>query len=105
MKRLLSGLLGLIAMAAPALAVTQASSPPKFPLVWGQNAATAYIRSIPQNSQIGIQNCAASLNDGFPPLTAVPIAAGGCGPFQQDTNGILKQITHWSQWYSAGGPL
>jgi hypothetical protein len=105
MKRLLSGLLGLLAMAAPALAVTQASSPPKFPLVWGQNAATAYIRSIPQNSQIGIQNCAASLNDGFPPLTSVPIAAGGCGPFLQDTNGIFKQVSQWSQWFSAGAPI
>jgi len=55
----------------------------------------------PQASQIGITNCAASLTDGFPPLTFVPVAQGGCPPFGSDFNGILRQITQWSQWMQA----
>lgn len=88
-----------------AYALTQASIPPKFGIPWGNSAGASYIRSIPQGSQIGIQNCAASLTDGWPPLTFVPAAAGGCPPFGQDFNGILKQITQWSQWQAAGGPV
>jgi hypothetical protein len=105
MKRFLSCLISLMLMPMTALAMQQANTPPKFPVVWGASAATPYIRSIPQVSQIGIINCAASLPDGFPPLTFVPASAGGCPPFGQDFNGILKQITQWSQWYSAGSPI
>lgn len=101
-----SGLFLLLFLwASPVLALTQSQLPPKFPLAWGANAGAAYIRSIPQSSQIGIQNCAASLNDGFPPLTFVPSVAGGCPPFGADFNGILKQITQWSQWQAAGGAV
>jgi hypothetical protein len=49
-----------------------------------------------------VTNCAASLTDGFPPLTFVPSTAGGCPPFGQDFNGILKQLSQWSQWAGAG---
>jgi hypothetical protein len=98
-------LLVLALFPTSAFAINQANTPPKFPLVWGANAGRPYLRSIPSGSQIGTQNCAASLNDGFPPLTFVPAAAGGCPPFGQDFNGILKQITQWSQWYQAGGPI
>jgi hypothetical protein len=80
-----------------------ASSPPKFPKVWGQNAGDPFIRPIPVDSQIGINAGFASLNDGFPPLTMTPIPAGGIPPFGQDTNGILKQITQSIQWEQAGG--
>src|SRR5882757_8166258 len=80
-----------------------ASSPPKFPKVWGQNAGDPFIRPIPVDSQIGINAGFASLNDGFPPLTMTPIPAGGVPPFGQDTNGILKQITQSIQWEQAGG--
>jgi hypothetical protein len=80
-------------------------SPPKFLLAWAFNAAAAYIRSIPVTSQIGIQGGAASLNDGFPPLTFVPAAAGGVPPYGQDFNGILKQTTQGIQWQQAGGPI
>lgn len=75
----------------------------KFPLAFGQNAGGAYIRSIPVTSQIGIQNGAASLNDGFPPLTFIPTGAGGVPPYGQDMNGILNEISLWSQWLQAGG--
>lgn len=85
-----------------AVAMNQASVPPKFGIPWGNSAGSAYIRSIPSNSQIGITNCAASLTDGFPPLTFTPGASGGCPPFGQDFNGILKQLSQWSQWSGAG---
>lgn len=94
-----------ILQAGAALAMSSSSVPSKFPVPWGNSAGSAYIRSIPITSQIGVQNCAASLPDGFPPLTFTPAAAGGCAPFGQDFNGILKQITQWSQWLSAGGPI
>jgi hypothetical protein len=80
-----------------------ANSPPKFPKIWGQNAGGPFIRPIPVNSQIGINNGFASLTDGFPPLTMTPIAAGGVPPFGQDMNGILQQITQIQQWQQAGG--
>jgi hypothetical protein len=106
MKRFLASLLLTLAAFAtfPALALDQATPPPKFPLAWGASAGGAYLRSIPTTSQIGIQNCAASLTDGFPPLTFVPGTAGGCPPFGQDFNGILKQLSQGVQWQQAGGP-
>ncbi len=95
----------LLLVASPALALTQGSPPPAFGIPWGSSAGSSYIRSIPVPSQIGTQNCAASLTTGFPPLTFVPAVAGGCPPFGQDFNGILNQITQWSQWQKAGGPV
>jgi len=80
-----------------------ANPPPKFPKVWGLNAGGPFIRPIPVDSQIGVNPGFASLNDGFPPLTMTPIAAGGIPPFGQDVNGILNQITQVQQWQQAGG--
>ncbi|TIR37892.1 MAG: hypothetical protein E5X27_16440, partial [Mesorhizobium sp.] len=77
--------------------------PAKFPVAWGASASPSYIRSIPLGSQIGIVNGAASLTDGFPPLNFLPVGSGGVPPFGQDINGILQQITQWSQWQNAGG--
>lgn len=77
--------------------------PAKFPVAWGASASPSYIRSIPLGSQIGIVNGAASLTDGFPPLNFLPVGSGGVPPFGQDMNGILQQITQWSQWQNAGG--
>ena len=92
----------MVAFVGQASALTQSSIPPKFPFYWGSNAGAAYIRSIPTTSQIGIVNCAASLPDGFPPLTFLAQTSGGCPPFGQDMNGILRQITQWQQWQQAG---
>ena len=105
MKRLVAPVLALLLTPAAALAMDSSAIPPKFPIVWGNSAGSAYIRSIPEASQIGVTNCAASLTDGFPPLTFTPSSAGGCPPFGQDFNGILKQITQWSQWVQASGPV
>lgn len=77
--------------------------PPKFNHPWAYSAGGAYIRAVPEASQIGIQNGAASLTDGFPPNCFVPIAGGGSWPWGQDANGILNQITAWDRWLSAGG--
>lgn len=104
MKRWLLAL-ALVCSPIAAYGMSQSSIPPKFGIPWANGAGSSYVRSIPQNSQIGIQNCAASLTDGFPPLTFALPAAGGCPPFGQDFNGILKQITQWSQWQAAGGPV
>lgn len=77
--------------------------PAKFPIPWGNNAEL--IRSIPTASQIGVEAGAASLHDGFVPVNGIPVAAGGVPPFEQDMNGILKQVTSWNRWHAAGGPI
>lgn len=81
------------------------SIPPKFNIPFGNSAGAGFIRSIPQASQIGITAGAASLVDGFPPVTFDPVGAGGVPPFGQDFNGLFNQVTKWSQWASAGGPV
>jgi hypothetical protein len=91
--------------APTARAINASAVPPKFPIPWGNSAGSSYIHSIPKTSQIGIQNGAASLTDGFPPLTFLPVGAGGAPPFGSDFNGILMQITQWAQWQAAGGPI
>lgn len=80
-----------------------ASAPTSFVEPFGVNAAAGYIRTIPTASQIGVTPGAASLNDGFPPLTFLPISAGGVPPFGQDFNGILYQTTAGLQWVQVGG--
>ena len=77
--------------------------PDKFPLYWAVGADPAYVRDIPEDSQIGVQDGAASLTTGFPPDTFTQIAAGGTPPFGTDFNGIFRQITQIQQWQQAGG--
>lgn len=98
-------LVAFLLVPAGAEAASQSQIPAKFGIPWGNSAGSAYTRTIPQASQIGITNCAASLTDGFPPLTFTPAAFGGCPPFGQDMNGILNQITQWDRWQSMGGPV
>lgn len=59
--------------------------------------------TIPVASQIGITAGAASLTDGFPPLTRTPIAAGGVPPSGLDMNGILYEMSAIIRWANAGG--
>jgi hypothetical protein len=59
--------------------------------------------TIPVASQIGITAGAASLTDGFPPLTRTPIAAGGVPPSGFDMNGILYEMSAIVRWANAGG--
>ena len=59
--------------------------------------------TIPVASQIGITPGAASLTDGFPPLTRTPLAAGGVPPSGLDMNGILYELSAILRWTNAGG--
>lgn len=59
--------------------------------------------SIPVASQIGIVAGAASLTDGFPPLTRTPLAGGGVPPSGLDMNGILYELSAILRWTNAGG--
>ena len=59
--------------------------------------------TIPVASQIGITAGAASLVDGFPPLTRTPIAAGGVPPSGLDMNGIIYELSAVIRWANAGG--
>ena len=77
--------------------------PSKIPLPFGYAAGTGYINPIPVASQIGIVNGRASLQDGFPPDTFIPISSGGVPPWGGDMNGILNEITAIQQWQQAGG--
>jgi hypothetical protein len=81
----------------------QASNIPAKLTIPFANAGTK--NTIPTASQIGVTNGAASLTDGFPPLTMTPLSAGGVPPFGQDMNGILYMMSAWEQWQAAGGPV
>jgi hypothetical protein len=76
------------------------NAPAKIPLPFA-NSGTK--NTIPTASQIAITPGAASLTDGFPPVTRTPIAAGGVPPFGADMNGILFEISANTQWENAGG--
>jgi microcystin-dependent protein len=79
--------------------------PVKFTIPFANSAASpANKRQVPTASQIGIQGGAASLTDGFPPVTFQPLASGGVPPWGADFNGLLNQITAWTRWLSAGVP-
>lgn len=56
-------------------------------------AFTGGKNTIPTASQIGITPGAASLTDGFPPLTRTPVTAGGVPPAGLDMNGILYELS------------
>lgn len=59
--------------------------------------------TIPVASQIGVTPGAASFTDGFPPLTMMPLAAGGIPPRGQDFNGILYFLSNAVRWNQSGG--
>lgn len=82
-----------------------ASIPDKFYEPFANHAGPGYINPIPDASQIGVNPGYASLHDGFVPLNATPVGAGGIPPRIQDWNGILYQVTAWNQWQAAGGPV
>lgn len=106
MKRMMLALCALALLCVSAHALEQSAVPPKFTIPWGSSAGSSYITyPVPTPSQIGITNCRASLTDGFPPLTFTPASAGGCPPFGQDMNGILKWVTLWGQWQAAGATV
>lgn len=66
-------------------------------------ANTGGKNTIPNASQIGITAGLASYEDGFPPLTRTPLAAGGVPPFGQDMNGILFALSQHTLFMNSGG--
>jgi len=74
--------------------------PAKIPLPF---ATSGLKNAIPEASQIGITAGAASLTDGFPPLTRTPLAAGGIPVAPGDMNGILFELSAIVRWANAGG--
>lgn len=83
----------------------QSQIPTRFQIPFANSASAPYTRPVPVPSQILIQAGAASLTDGFPPVTFLPIGAGGTPMWGADMNGILNQITAWDRWQAAGGPI
>ncbi|MEX3628077.1 MAG: hypothetical protein VB138_00065 [Burkholderia sp.] len=75
-------------------------SPTLVPLAWAANGTK---NTIPEASQITITPGAASLNDGFPPICAIKVAAGGIAPAYGDFNGAFNLITQSLRWQHAGG--
>jgi len=75
------------------------NAPGKLVLPFAQSGGK---NEIPVDSQIGINGGAASLTDGFPPLTRTPLAAGGIPPSGLDMNGILYELSAIIRWVNAG---
>lgn len=69
---------------------------------FAQDAAGAYVRSIPDTT---VDPAAASFALGFPPQTFTDESAGGTPPDGRDFNGILNFLSSWAQWVGAGGPV
>lgn len=78
----------------------QTDSPDKLVLPFADAGAK---NAIPAASQIGITAGAASLTDGFPPLTRTPISAGGVPPSGLDMNGVLYLLSAVVRWACSGG--
>lgn len=78
--------------------------PTRIPTPFGDGAVEpTYRHQVPEDSQIGITNGAASFATGFPPLNFEPVASGGVPPFGNDMNGLLYQMTQWLRWTQSGG--
>jgi hypothetical protein len=75
-------------------------APDKLPLPWANGGDRSVI---PVTSQIGVTPGAASLVDGFPPLTRTPKATGGVPPNGLEMNGILFALSAQDRWEQAGG--
>jgi len=77
----------------------------------GAPVAGGKTNPLPEPSQIGIVPGAASLNDGFPPLSMTAPSAGGVPPFGVDMNGILYLLSahvaflNAGQWYPFSAAL
>lgn len=77
--------------------------PGKFPVPFA-NGASGTNKTVPiPTGTTGTYR--ASLADGFPPQTFLAIGAGGTPPDGRDFNGLLFEISGWSRWQQAGGPI
>lgn len=77
--------------------------PTKITTPFGTNATPGVtIRTVPLTTP---DPNAASFDLGFPPNTFVAEGAGGQPPDGRDFNGLLFQMTSWTRWFIAGGPV
>ena len=76
--------------------------PAKFDIPFAQSAGDGFVDTVPLTTSTPGR---ASLTLGFPPLNFQPLGSGGIPPFGEDMNGILNQISAWSQWVNAGAPV
>lgn len=78
-------------------------TPPRIVEAFAISAASQFITNpFPVPSQVGIVDGAASLHDGFPPLTFLALNSGGVPPSGADFNGILYLISAWVAFLAAG---
>jgi hypothetical protein len=77
--------------------------PTKIDIAWASSAGGSFVRPIPDTSQIGINDGAASWPDGWVPLNATPEGAGGIPPDIRDANGMGLAISGWIRWLTATG--
>jgi|GEM_PF-1939099 len=80
----------------------KANIPTKFLEWFGLNTPGSNIRTLQQTTANPGQ---ASLDQGFPPINAIPTAGGGIPPDIRDMNGTLAAVFQWLQWVQAGGGL
>ncbi len=105
-RRIVLALVCLAASCGAALALNDSSIPTRIPTFWGTSAPGGNITCpIPIPSQIGITSGRASWTDGFPPVTFNPVGSGGVPPAGADFNGVLCQLSQWTRWQNAGGPI
>jgi hypothetical protein len=76
--------------------------PPSLAVPFAVDATAPYIRVVPIDSQIGIENGAASWRTGFVPLNMTLRTAGGVAPFGSDMNGVMNYISANIAWAAAG---
>lgn len=82
----------------------QTDIPTKFNVPWAQLAVDpTYRRTIPL-APTGTPG-QASLQQGFPTETFVPVASGGTPPWGNDFNGVLYQISNLLVWLMSGAPI
>lgn len=104
--KLFAAAAALLLSAASAFALDDASIPVKVPTPWATSAPGANVTCpVPIPSQISITSGRASWTDGFPPVTFQPSGAGGVPPSGADFNGALCQLSQWTRWFNAGGPI
>jgi len=75
-------------------------SAPSYPSLFPKPFADAGAKNV---IPVGSASPAASLTDGFPPVTMLPLPSGGVPPTGEDFNGILNQATSHLTWLGAGG--
>lgn len=70
---------------------------------FASDALPGYVDSIPDTLPPGSDPQNASWENGFPPVTMTPLAAGGIPPRGQSFNGVLKAISEHTAYVGGGG--